>query len=947
MSLRRATPIILLGLMTIAASPDAGTPARSDVLPFHATVRTLPNGLRVIVVPTGFPNIVSVQIPVQTGSRNEIEPGKSGFAHFFEHMMFRGTAEYPPEKYNAIITRAGARQNAFTTDDFTNYHTTFAKEDLDTVLKIEADRFQHLSYDVAPFKTEARAVLGEYNKNSANPLVKMEEIQHEHAFTTSTYKHTTMGFIKDIEDMPNQYEYSKEFFSRWYRPEYTTVIVAGDVEPARVVAMVEKYWGGWKPGNYRIQIPREPPAAGPVYAHVPWPSATLPWVSVAFHGPAFSDTDKDFAAMDMLFDLYFGETSDLHKKLVEQEQKVDRLLADSGGNVDPSLSSVYARVKKPEDAVYVRDEILRTFEQARAVPADAGRLADAKSNARYGFVRRLDNTETIAGTIARYVHYNRDYGTINRLYRLYASLTPEELQAAARRYFTDRELVVTTLSHGELPAAVRTAPALASLAASGRAGSAADLAIVRVRSPLPQLDIKLLFTVGSAEDPPGKEGLAALAASMIADAGSRERRIDEINKALFPMAGSFRAQVDKEMTTFTASIHRDNWKTFFDIVLPQLLDPGYREEDFQRVRDSQLNRLKEDLRSNNEEELGKERLQTNLFAGTPYAHAVVGTVSGIQSLTLDDVRAFVRSAYTRRALTVGMTGDVPPELEARLSSELARLPDTPALPGPAKIAGRMPEGIEVEIIQKETRATAISFGHPIDVVRSSPDFPALALARAWLGDHRSSSSHLFERIREVRGMNYGDYAYIEAFPRGMFRFFPDPNIARRAQIFEVWIRPVVPVNAHMAIRIGIHELRRLIDQGLTPEQFETTRDYLMKNVFVMTATQDQQIGYALDSKWYGTPEFTSYMRESLKKLTVADVNAAIRRHLSGTNLAMVIVTKDAEGLKRQLVADEFSPIHYDGEKPKELLEEDKVIGAFKLNIRPEKVKITPVDEVFR
>jgi zinc protease len=944
MSLRRATAFILPALMTIPATAGAAPAPTPDVLPFHATVKTLTNGLRVIVVPTGFPNLVSVQIPVQTGSRNEVEPGKSGFAHFFEHMMFRGTAEYPPEKYNAIITRAGARQNAYTTDDYTNYHTTFAKEDLETVLRIEADRFQHLSYDPAPFKTEARAVLGEYNKNSANPLVKMEEAQHEAAFTTSTYRHTTMGFIKDIEDMPNQYDYSKEFFSRWYRPEYTTVIVAGDVDPARVVAMVEKYWGNWKPGSYRIQIPKEPPAKAAVYAHVPWPSATLPWISVAFHGPAFSDTEKDFAAMDMLFDLCFGETSDLHKKLVEQEQKVDRLLADSGGNVDPGLSSVYARVKKPEDAVSVRDEILRTFARASSAPVDAQRLSDAKSNARYAFVRRLDNTEAIAGMLARFVHYNRDYDTVNRLYRLYATLTPEDLQAVARRYFVDRELVVTTLAHGELPAAIRTSPALASFA---EAAPAADLAFVRARSSLPQLNIKLLFTVGSAQDPAGKEGLAALSAAMIADAGSKEQRIDEINRALFPMAGSFRAQVDKEMTTFTGSIHRDNWKAFFDIVLPQLLDPGYREEDFRRIRDLETARLKEDLRSNNEEELAKERLQTNIYAGTPYAHPVIGTVAGIQSITLDDVRRFVRSAYTRRALTIGLAGDAPPELEKRLRIDLSRLPDGPPLPAPARIAGRMPEGIEVEILQKETRATAISFGHPIDVTRSSPDFPALALARAWLGDHRSSSSHLFERIREVRGMNYGDYAYIEAFPRGMFRFFPDPNLGRRAQIFEVWIRPVVPVNAHMAIRIAVWELRRLVDRGLTPEQFETTRDYLMKNVYVMTATQDQQIGYALDSKWYGTPEFTTYMREALKKLTAADVNAAIRKHLSGSNLSVVIVTKDAEGAKRELVSDEFSPIHYDGEKPKDLLEEDRVIGALKLNIRPEKVKITPVDEVFQ
>ena len=361
----------LLALAPLTAMAPESSPAKSstptrvaasaDVLPFPATEKTLTNRLKVIVVPTGFPNIVSLQIPVQTGSRNEVEPGKSGFAHFFEHMMFRGTKAYPADKYQAILTKIGARQNAYTTDDYTNYHTTFSKDDLELVLQVEADRFMNLEYSEEAFKTEARAVLGEYNKNSANPLVKLEEVQRDAGFTTHTYKHTTMGFIKDIEDMPNQFVYSKTFFDRWYRPEYTTVIVAGDVDPAKVVPMVEKYWSAWKPGSGTVTIPAEPPSKGPVYAHVPWSSSTLPWVTVAFHGPAFSETDKDFAAVNLLLDIYFGPTSDIYKRLVQKEQKVDQLYAFRSTNIDPELPGVGARVKKMEDATYVRDEILKTF----------------------------------------------------------------------------------------------------------------------------------------------------------------------------------------------------------------------------------------------------------------------------------------------------------------------------------------------------------------------------------------------------------------------------------------------------------------------------------------------------------------------------------------------------------------------------------------------------------
>ena len=943
-------PVITVAQKTSAkpAAPKSKAAAApgKDILPFQATEKTLANGLKVIVVPTGFPNIVSLQIPVQTGSRNEVEPGKSGFAHFFEHMMFRGTKAWPPEKYQQVLTQVGARQNAYTTDDYTNYHTTFSKEDLEKMLRIEADRFMNLDYAAEGFKTEARAVLGEYNKNSANPLFKLEEVQHEKAFTTHTYKHTTMGFIKDIEDMPNQLEYSRTFFSRWYRPEYTTVIVAGDVKPAEVIRLVEKYWGGWKRGSYKVAIPQEPPPKAPVYAHLPWTSPTLPWVTVAFHGPAFSETKKDFAAVDLLFDLAFGETSDIYKKLVEQEQKVDQMFADSGGTQDPGLSTVFARVKKMEDAVYVRDEILKVFLKAAAEPVEARRLEEAKSNARYGFARRLDNTETIASTLARFVRYGRSYDTLNRVYRIYASLTPADLQTAAKKYFTEPGLVVATVSQQPMPEAMAKPPAFAALAPGAAPETATDVPFIVQKTALPQLKVKLLFRAGSAADPKGKEGLSALAAAMVAEAGSKDRRIDEVNKALFPMAGVFRAGVDKEMTTFTGSIHRDNWKAFFDIALPMLLEPGLREEDFKRLKDAQSNALKEDLRSNNEEELGKERLQANIFAGTPYGHPVLGTIAGIEAITQDDVKGFLASAYTRATLTVGVAGDAPEEMIAALKKQIAKLPAGPGLAAPQGIAGSRPKGMEVEIIEKETRATAISFGSPIAVTRAHPDYAELYLARTWLGEHRSSVSHLYQRIRETRGMNYGDYAYIEAFPRGMFQFFPDPNIARSAQIFEVWIRPVVPANAHMALRIAVYELDKVVREGLSKEAFESTRDYLMKSVFVMTATQNQQIGYALDSKWYGIGEFTEMMRDRLKALTLDGVNAAIRKHLTASDLTVVIVTKDAKDLKARLVADDFSPIKYDADKPKELLDEDKIIGALKLNIKPENVKITPVGDVF-
>ena len=962
--------ITLAGLMmdSVSAQQSVANPP-GDVLPFKATERMLPNGLKVIVVPTGFPNLVSIDIPVQTGSRNEVEPGKSGFAHFFEHLMFRGTPNTPPEKYRELMARAGARDNASTGDDRTHYYATFAKDDLEPILAVYADMFQNLAYPESDFKTEARAILGEYNKNSAEPLEKLFEVQRDTFYQKHTYKHTTMGFLRDIENMPNEYAYSKVFFQRWYRPQYTTVIVAGDVTAEQVLPLVEKYWGRWDPGTpptirpqvvvpvagapFRIGIPEEPPPSGPKYVHVPWSSETLPWVSVGFLGPAFDENSKDSAAMELLAALYFGQTSDLYKQLVVAEQKVDELDVDAPTSVDPSLFTVIARVKSPADAVYVRDRILATIQSSRATPLAPQRLEDAKSFDRYSLSRTIDSTERVAAVLSAYVHFRRSFATLNNRYRTMASLTPMDLQAAARKYFTDQSLIVTTLASSTLPAGIDRAPALDSLSHTTStsaprnvpASSSTDIPTIVQKSPLPQIAFKLQFNVGSAHDPAGKEGLTELTAAMLTRAGSARLTIDQIDAVLYPTAGSFRSRVDREMTTLTGSIHRDQWQKFLETALPQFTEPGWRPEDFERLRTRQLNALTQDLRSNNEEELGKERLQTVIFRGTPYGHVALGTVAGLKAITLDDVKRFAQTMFTRANLTLGVSGDVRDEMLSDLRSRLAAIPAGNAAPR-VTVEGHRPTGIEVDIVKKDTRATAISFGFPIDVTRKHPDFVALSIARAWLGEHRISTGQLYQRIREERGINYGDYAYIEAFPRGMFQFFPDPNIARSRQIFEIWIRPVVPANAHMTLRIAIHELDALVKNGLTKDQFEKTRDYLMKNVYVMTARQDQQLGYALDSRWYGIPEFTAYMRDGLQKLTLDQVNAAITRHLNARNLSVVMITDDAEGLKKALLSDAFSPIKYDGQKPKALLEEDKVIGAMKLAIAPDKVTITPVEEIF-
>jgi zinc protease len=438
-----------MALLVWCAATALAAGAPRQAFPYAYDQHDFPNGLRLISIPTDYPNVVSLFVVMQTGSRNEVEPGRSGFAHLFEHMMFRGTPAFPPEKYENALQQAGAASNAYTTDDYTAYHTTFSKEDLETVLRMEADRFQNLSYTPEVFKTETLAVLGEYNKNSANPLEKLYEALRDTAFDRHTYKHSTMGFLKDVQDMPNRYDYSRLFFERYYRPEYATVIVAGDIAPAAVRALVEKYWSGWKRGDYRPEIPAEPAQQGARKVDVAWPSPTLTWLAVAFHGPAYSDQQTDQAALDLISFLGFSESSELYRKLVIQEQKVDMLHASCPNHVDPYLFTAMARLKKTADMDTVREDVLATLAGFRTNPVAAERLDQVKRRLRYGFALGMNNSEAIAGTVAQFVALRRTPETINRLFEMYDRITPAEIQRVARKYFVEENRTIATLSGGK------------------------------------------------------------------------------------------------------------------------------------------------------------------------------------------------------------------------------------------------------------------------------------------------------------------------------------------------------------------------------------------------------------------------------------------------------------------------------------------------------------------
>ncbi len=493
----------------------------------------------------------------------------------------------------------------------------------------------------------------------------------------------------------------------------------------------------------------------------------------------------------------------------------------------------------------------------------------------------------------------------------------------------------------------------AACSGSRPAGKVQTVPFARVSSTLlpstsePLVAIRLLFDVGSIDDPEGKEGLAALTAAMIAEGGSKRLTYSQLVDALYPLAATINVRADKEVTVISGKVHRDNLVAYYDLLRQVLLEPRFDVADFERLREDHLNYLVNVLRATDDENLGKEMLGAMMYPGHPYGRPDAGTVEGLKAITIDDVRKFFASHFTRDNCRLGLAGGFDGGFVERVQSDLARLPkgrpERPRLPSPGQ-----PQGIEVRIATKAARACAISIGYPIAVTRADDDFYALMVANSYLGEHRTFSGRLMNKMRAERGLNYGDYSYIENFIQEGGSTFPLPNIPRRQQFFSIWIRPVAPQNVHFAVRQALRELDALVRDGMSEANFEATRDFLLNYSRLWAQGVSRRLGYAMDGEFYRKGSLVDEVQKRLPSLTLAEVNAAIRKHLR-TGSAYVAVVADEEGageLARALESNAPSPIRYTTETKPDVLAEDKLISVFPLVVNAAKLRIIRASELF-
>ncbi len=467
--------------------------------------------------------------------------------------------------------------------------------------------------------------------------------------------------------------------------------------------------------------------------------------------------------------------------------------------------------------------------------------------------------------------------------------------------------------------------------------------------------IKLMFRNGSQCDPRGKEGLTQLTTALITEGGTSNLTHAQIVDLMYPLAAACASSADKEVAVLTFEVPAVFLDAFYPVIKGLLLTPSFTQEDFNRVLSNQRNYIDEVLRASSDEEYSKLALEDVLFRGTPYQHPVAGTSQGLRAISLADVQAHYTHCFTRHNLTIGLAGNYSRKFLATLTADLARLP--PARPPRPRLdPAVMPDGLQVEIIAKEhALGSAICAGFPLSLTRADDDFAALMVANSWLGEHRKSYARLYQKLREARSMNYGDYSYIEWYRNGSGNMLPEPGVPRHANYFSIWIRPVQTAqglqaqypelrdlrigHAHFALRLALRELDGLIQQGLSEEDFQLTREFLRSYMKLYIQTPERQLGFLMDARCYGRKDYIAAMDCLLGKLTRVDVNRAVKKYWQTRNMAIVIVTDkaEAEGLAQSLKTAAPSPMSYSDNLKSalssDILEEDQAVATYSMPVR--------------
>jgi zinc protease len=509
-----------------------------------------------------------------------------------------------------------------------------------------------------------------------------------------------------------------------------------------------------------------------------------------------------------------------------------------------------------------------------------------------------------------------------------------------------------------------------------RAASAQQM--VTLDSPSPLIEVRVMLRTGSAYDPPGKEGLAALTANALLEAGFGDPAAPVTKEGLARITRPWgsrarpRVFVDKEATTFRFVVPRDELDEYIQrIMRPMFTRPLFLEDEVERLKEEAITELSGSLRYENIEMLGLEAVDNYVFEGTSYGHTVTGSVQGLRAIERDDLRSFYVTYYRPDRMIVGISSSDPDVVSAIKA----------ALDGAGRLEGRVPELAEaklepppeiqgrelVVVAMPDAGATAIHAAFPISVRRTDPDFWPLYVANVYFGTHRDSHSYLYKEIRQKRGYNYGDYSYIEHFAYRPFNLFPPFNTPRRYQYFLIWIRPVATKYAHHILKAASWELENLIRRGVSEQDVARSKNKARVLYLNLAENTSRLLAAKMDDAFHGMePGYLEGYLERIDAVTPEQVNEAVRKYLQAENVKFLIVTEadKADALAEDIRLDRnakgktladyrIDTIEENGvtyykipESKLEILRRDAVWEHHFLRLDPDRIRVVPVEALF-
>ncbi|HEY7055209.1 MAG TPA: pitrilysin family protein [Vicinamibacterales bacterium] len=435
----------LSAALVLAAALGTWSPTKAATRPpkLEYSMTALPNGLNVVLLEDHSTPIVHLQIWYHVGSKNE-RPGRTGFAHLFEHMMFKGSKNVEPEGHPSYISSVGGQSNAYTTEDATVFWETVPSQYLPLVLWLEADRMATLRIEEKTFKTEREVVKEERRMRVENqPYGRLQEIISDEAFTVHPYKHPVIGSMKDLEAA--SIDDVRDFFQTYYVPNNATAVIVGDFDTKEALSLVSQYLGRVPKSDRPVprDIPKEPPQTKERRVHLEesWP---LPAVVVAYHITFDGNPDSYplHVASKILSD---GQSSRIYRKLVYE--KGIALAAFGGGNIieDPNLFFAVAIVQPGHAPEEAEQALIAELDRLRTEPVSSTELQQAKNQFARDYILQRESDQSKAEVLGHAVVIHNDIKTADGEFDIFQNLTVADVERVARTYFTPENRLVLTI----------------------------------------------------------------------------------------------------------------------------------------------------------------------------------------------------------------------------------------------------------------------------------------------------------------------------------------------------------------------------------------------------------------------------------------------------------------------------------------------------------------------